>query len=177
MAANLAATRASVGKPVPTPVSVFQIAGADNASVVATIGTDQITLGEVNNQLDLQLALEELQTGQVLYFRSSQGRDELARRRTHVIESLVDEQLLLRAARGSGISEPTPDTVNEQVALITQNAGGDVVVARLLDQHGVTRDYFRVLTADSQGSPGQILQRWLAQEKARMTVVIQEPNG
>ncbi|MBI4214001.1 MAG: redoxin domain-containing protein [Chloroflexi bacterium] len=192
METRLDRTRAGAGRPMPTPVSIAAGALPTAGEVAVDVGGRRITRGEVDRRLDLQLALERARTGEILDLGLAEGRLELERRRAHVLEEIIDEELLTRAARAAGMSDPTPSEVEAEVARMAAAAGGQAEFSRGLEPHGVTlndlREVFplgmladrfidqRLLTADAVGSPGEITRRWLASQRT-MFGLAQRPEG
>lgn len=184
MEARLDKTHAAAGRPVPTPVAVTTLEGRQPADVAATVGLRRITRGEVDRRLDLQLAFDRFRTGQVLDIASPAGRTELDQRWTQVLEKLVDEELLTRGAMAAGLSEPLPSEINSEVARLATLVGTEAELVRELQAHGLSIDYVRdaisrgvlaerfidqrLLTAQAVGGPGEIVRRWLADERERL---------
>ena len=102
-------------------------------TVVATVDERVITFGDLSNELnrpDLKAALQAL----------SDQPAELQKLQKTVLSSLIDKQLLIKAAKGSPHYQP--DEVKKEVDAIIQEQGGQSVIQPILSTYGTSWDAF-----------------------------------
>jgi len=107
-----------------------QVAGS---TVLAVVGQRSITLDEVNQQLnrpDLRAAVDALKDQPA----------ELAKLRESVLTSMIDKELLLKAAQSSPNYKPAE--IKKEVDTIIQEQGGREVVEPILKSYGTSWDDF-----------------------------------
>ncbi|MBI3969027.1 MAG: redoxin domain-containing protein [Chloroflexi bacterium] len=132
-------TQTSTGKPLPAPVSIANSQRSGD-EIAAVVGERRLTLRDVDRRLDLDLALDRLESGAQPDL-SSDG--ELRRTRVEVLQSLVEEELLVRAARAAGLTVPSAE-VDEEVERLGSNlARSRYDFSRELGRNGVTVDFLR----------------------------------
>lgn len=193
------ADRALAAAPSTTPrsLSVSGVASREELQqVVAAIGGAPLFRGaDLDQRLDVVLAIDRLTTGRVLDPARPADQAEIADRRTYALGNLIDEFLLVDAADRAQVSAPEAE-VEAEVARLSTAAGGASDLPRELAAHGVTpadvRQVFtrgaiartfideHVLSAQTVGPPDQAVRAWLDAERVRRTVVstvpADEPN-
>jgi parvulin-like peptidyl-prolyl isomerase len=123
-------TGANADTPPQTKGSAPQVAGS---TVLAVVGQHSITADEVNQQLnrpDLRAAVDALKDQPA----------ELAKLRESVLTSMIDKELLLKAAQAS--SNYKPAEIKKEVDTIIQEQGGREVVEPILKSYGTSWDAF-----------------------------------
>lgn len=103
------------------------------SAVVATVDERVITYGDISNALnrpDLKAAVQAL----------TDQPAELQKLQKTVLSSLIDKQLLLKAAKGS--SSYQPEEVKKEIDAIIQEQGGQSVIQPILSSYGTSWDEF-----------------------------------
>lgn len=124
------ATSVEADTPAQAKAANPQISGS---TVLAVVGQHSITVDELNQQLnrpDLRAAVDALK----------EQPAELAKLRESVLTSMIDKQLLLKAAHSSPSYKPAE--IKKEVDTIIQEQGGREVVEPILKSYGTSWDAF-----------------------------------
>lgn len=103
------------------------------STVLAVVDQHAITVDELNQQLnrpDIKAAAEALQ----------EQPAELEKLRKSVLTTLIDKQLLMKAATSSPSYKP--DEIKKEVDTIVQEQGGQAVIQPILSSYGTSWDAF-----------------------------------
>jgi len=113
--------------------SAPSLASVAPATVLATVNSTSITAADLSQELtrpDLKTAVEALHDQPA----------ELDKLKKNVLTSMIDKELLITAAKGSGTYKP--DEIKKEVNEIIQEQGGQEVIQPILSSYGTSWDGF-----------------------------------
>jgi peptidyl-prolyl cis-trans isomerase C len=116
-----------------TPQSQASSTSLPPSTVVATVNETAITFGDLSNEMnrpDLKAAVQAL----------SEQPAELEKLRKTVLSSLIDKQLLIKAAKGAPSYQP--EEIKKEVDTIINEQGGQSVIQPILTTYGTSWDAF-----------------------------------
>jgi hypothetical protein len=84
---------------------------------------------------------------------------------SEVVQRLVDRELMLRETERYQPPEPSPQRIAEGLATITAHAGGEVALARVLADGGVSTERLQAWVRDDLRIEAYLRQRFAADER------------
>ena len=122
-----------IGVAHPTFAETKPLTASSGSTVLAVVDQHAITVDELNQQLnrpDIKAAAEALQ----------EQPTELEKLRKSVLTTMIDKELLMKAATSSPSYQP--DEVKKEVNAIIDEQGGQAVIQPILSSYGTSWDAF-----------------------------------
>lgn len=134
-----------------TAATAFLFAAAQDASdgnpVVISVNDQDVTLDAFDQRFDIAMRSIAAQQGMEL---TDELRAQLEPFKSDYLTQRANEIAILQAALADGL-EPSEDDVDEELASIREQVGGEEAFANLLTQSGIgSVDFMRVLVRENQ---------------------------
>jgi hypothetical protein len=171
----------AIGLILTGAIGYFLMGGLES-KLVGKVNGEGMTRKEFSKRLERVKKFYELRYGQNL-FQGEEGKENLNRLKTEILDEMTTEKILLQEAKSSGYSSPSEEEIQKEMEAIKkkyglsdenlkQKMGGNIedLKAELRKEWVISQFVEKAVLKDNQSNALQVFGQWLTQAKAKAKI-------